>query len=195
MAAAYKQKQAEIENEEDIIPIDAVNAERKSREVRVATGTATCVVALKHPTGIILEVFQEMEVNIPDGRGSMRIDKLFQGTGEKFPLHGNRVPFGRIPNFEIVNGYALTQNIPVEIWNGWLKQHKDHPLVQNNLINALKSVDDAKAFARDGRELRSGLEPMRKPNKDGSNPDPRTPKRRNAEGKFVEAIEPGDTTE
>lgn len=147
------------------------------------TGTATVVVALKHPTGIVIEAFEEKKIAVPDGRGAMRDETMFRSTGKRYPVNGTRMPYGMEAPFRRVGGYALTEGIPKDVWELWLKQHHDHPLVENGLITAFEKLDMAIDFAEENKALKSGLEPLLQ--KD----DPRTPKTRTREGKFVDAIE------
>jgi hypothetical protein len=153
------------------------------KEAAPHNGTETVTVALKHPTGIVLEVFEKKSMAVPDGRGAMRDEPMFRSTGKQFPINGTRVPFGKAPKFPIVGGYALTQGVPKDVWDKWLEQHHDHPLVENELITAFPQLDMAQDFAEEHKDLRSGMEPLLQKG------DPRTPKTQNREGKFVDAIE------
>lgn len=152
------------------------------------TGTATVTVALKHPTGIILEVFREETSHENVMGGGTRSVKVFRATGKQYPLNGNRVPFGTTPNYTILGGWALTPGIPKEVWETWQSQHQDSPLVENGLIDAHENADYVQDFAKDTDNVRrkSGLEPLLQ------NGDPRVDKRRTREGKFVDAIEAAD---
>lgn len=152
------------------------------------TGTDTVTVALKHPTGILLEVFKPEETMEPVLGGGVRSATVHRSYGQRFALNGNRVPFGMRPTYNIIGGYALTPGVPRELWEKWQDQHKDSDLVVNGLITAWESPADAEDFARDpdNIELRHGAEPLRR--KD----DPRTPKNQTREGKFVDAIEEGE---
>lgn len=152
------------------------------------TGTATVTVALKHPTGIILDVFREETAHEPVMGGGTRPVKVFRSTGKQYPLNGNRVPFGTTPNYMILGGWALTPGIPKDVWETWLSQHHDHALVENGLIDAHENADYVEDFAKDPDRvsLKSGLEPLLRKG------DPRVDKRRTREGKFVDAIEAAD---
>ncbi len=159
------------------------------RAAIAATTGETVTVALKHPTGIILEVFKPEPSFEPVLGGGMRETTIYRPTGGKFTLNGNRVPVGVAPPYPIVAGYALTHGIPRDVWEAWRAQHADHPLVQGNLIAAYKGGEDAAAFAEEHRETRSGMEPVRR--KD----DPRVPKRIGADGKFQDTVSIMDATQ
>lgn len=151
-----------------------------------ATSGAVVTVALKHPTGVILEGFEKKSIQVPDGVGRIRDEVVFRSSGQRFEIHGNRVPFGKTPNFPIIGGYALTKGVPKDVWEIWLEQHKDSPLVENHLISAFESHDDAEAFATEHEENRSGMEAVLKVG------DPRVDKRKGRDGKFHEAVVTAD---
>ena len=153
---------------------------------KAETGTATVTVALKHPTGIIIEAFTQDVAHEPVMGGGTREVTVFRSTGKQYTINGNRAPFGVRPDFDIVAGYGLTHGVPKDVWERWLEQHHDSPLVQNNLICAHESVDHVKDEARDGAKLKSGLEPMLQKG------DPRAPKKMDRQRKFVDAIEVAD---
>jgi hypothetical protein len=147
------------------------------------TGTATVTIALKHPTGIIIEAFEKKTLQVPDGVGRLRDETVFRATGKQYPVNGNRVPFGQMPSYKIVGGYALTPGIPKDVWDAWLIQHHDHPLVENELISAFEAMDWAEDFSAEHQDSKSGLEPLARRG------DPRAPKSRTRDGKVVETFE------
>ena len=151
-----------------------------------STGTATVTVALKHPTGIVLEVFEKKTLQVPDGVGRLRDETVFRSTGKQYALNGNRVPVvdGVVvaPNYQIIGGYALTPGIPKDVWDKWLEQHPDSDLVENGLITAYEALDMAQDFAKENAKTRSGMEPLLRSG------DPRVPKRRTREGKIVDSV-------
>lgn len=147
---------------------------------------ATVTVALKHPTGIFLEAFEPSRMQVPDGVGRLRDETIFRSTGKRFEVHGNRVPFGATPNFPIVAGFALTHGVPKDLWETWLKQHADSDLVQNRLISAFDDGDSAADYAKDHEGTKSGMEAMLRVG------DPRADKKKNRDGKFVDAIVQAD---
>lgn len=154
----------------------------RKAKVKAESGTATVTVALKHPTGIVLEAFEKVPTYEPVLGGGMREAFAYRSTGKQYPVNGNRVPFGHIPSFKIIGGYALTSNIPKDVWEIWLEQHHDHPLVENDLITAYEREDMAEDYATENAGIRSGMEAM------AQKGDPRVDKRRTRDGKFVDAV-------
>lgn len=132
----------------------------KKQGAKPETTGETVTVALKHPTGIILEVFEQTKQPVPDGVGRLRDETIWRSTGKQYPLNGNRLPFGKLPTFPIVGGYALTKGIPKEIWETWAEQHKDSDLVKNELIGARPTMQEAADWARERGSTKSGMEPL-----------------------------------
>ena len=58
-------------------------------------------------------------------------------------------------------GYRLTPNVPAEVWEDWYKRNQDSTLVENNLIFAEPSEDEARNRARRQARTKSGMEPTR----------------------------------
>lgn len=180
--------QATQEHASDPLPEEAATdlqaTAASPRATRPATGTATVTVALKHPNGIVLEAFDPHETHEPVMGGGTRKVTIYKANGQRFVLNGNRTKFGEAPKCPIIGDYALTQGVPVDLWNRWLEQHKDSPLVMNNLIFAYEKADMSEDAAVEGARLRSGMEPI------NASDDVRIPRRRDREsGKMVQAIE------
>lgn len=58
----------------------------------------------------------------------------------------------------IIGGYGLTEGIPTEFMEQWLRENAEHPAVRNQSVFMHSSVNSARAHAKDARELRTGLE-------------------------------------
>lgn len=151
----------------------------------IETTGETVTVALKHPTGIVIQAQVEYENHEPVMGGGTRPVKVWRGAGKQYTLNGNAFQIGDVPNCLIVAGYAMTLAVPKDVWENWLKLHPDHPLVESGLIYANERSSHAEGHAKDGAELRSGLEPIM------PNTDPRIDRRRNRDGKIVPVIETG----
>lgn len=156
--------------------------------MKAETGTDTVCVALKHPTGVVIEAFRQEKGQEPVLGGGFREVKVWRPTGKQYPVNGNRFPFGTVPSYKIENGYALTEGVPKDVWKAWLEQHQDHPCVEQRLIAAFDSEAQALAFARtkDNAVLRSGMEPL------ALKDDPRVDKKRTRSGEVVDAMSIAD---
>jgi hypothetical protein len=60
----------------------------------------------------------------------------------------------------IVGGYGITENIPVEFMERWLKKNSRHPAVLSGAIFYHTDVNGAKATAKERCDLVTGLEPI-----------------------------------
>lgn len=126
------------------------------------TGTDTVTIALKHPHGIILQAYEMVDSGevTPHGYRSM---KIAQQVGAPFTLNGNAVSIealksGRMPEHQIVGGFALTPGVPRDLWENWFSANKNGDLVKNGLIRALGTENDARDYARQNAAIESGLE-------------------------------------
>lgn len=118
-------------------------------------------VALKHPNGIIMQLFDFHEQTEPILGGGYRTFKVSRAReGARWVLNGNTFPFGRPPRHLIIGGYGITPGIPEDAWNEWREANADSELVRNHLIFAYKSGDRLADDARDHEGTRSGLEPI-----------------------------------
>jgi hypothetical protein len=149
-----------------------------------SAGGDTVTVACKLPNGVYLRVFEFEEYTEQLLGGGVKQSKRSIPIGEPFKINGNAVKHGKTPRHRIVvpggddqdaeipftDGYALTQNVPRDLWERWLSQNKESALVQQKLIYASPNVDRAEARALDQSKIRSGLEPL------SQERDPRAPR-------------------
>lgn len=128
------------------------------------TGTATVTVASKLPHGLMMKVYDMVEVDQLVMGGGMRRVKEARPREVTYRLNGNSVAQNRAPGCEIIGGFALTHGIPRDFWDMWLSQHKDWMAVKNGLIFAHDGLEDARAESTEKKDLRSNLERIN-PNK------------------------------
>lgn len=120
----------------------------------------TVTVGCKLPNGYIMRIFDMVDMAEPIPGAPAKTFKRAVPNEKQYTLRGNRVPFGMMPRYQIIGGYALTPGIPADVWDKWLSQNKDSDLVKNNLIFAHEKVENAAAQAKDQATVRSGLEPI-----------------------------------
>jgi hypothetical protein len=144
---------------------------RRKRELPEA-GVVT--IACKMPRGLILRVFEQVEVHEPVLGGGTRLIRQSREipNAPRVVVNGNAVPFGRMPKFRIVGGYALTEYVDAQFWKKWWEQNQELELVKNNLIFACDLTEDAVDKAEEMAETHSGLEPL---NPEGDYRKPRAP--------------------
>ena len=131
-------------------------------------------VACKVPNGIILRLMRMVDMAEPVMGGGTRMVKQAQPTGAAFTVRGPAIPFGQIPSFQIIGGYALTEGIPGDFWDTWCEQNKDSDLLKNKMMFAHERHATVVGLAEDRKDIRSGLEPL------NPNNDPRNPKSKNS---------------
>jgi hypothetical protein len=95
----------------------------------------TCIVGCKLPHGLHMQI------------------KAKDGTMQEHVLKGNNAS-------RIIGGYGLTDDVPTEFMMEWLKRNSRHPAVLNGSIFMHDSVAGATARAKEGRDIRSGAEPI-----------------------------------
>lgn len=142
-------------------------SEQQNGAPQVATksrGSDTVTIACKLPHGIVLRAFHMATVAEPVmGGGSRDVKKAQQLPGE-FVVMGTSFPQNGAPRGRMEFGYALTMGCPKELWERWLSDNKDTPMVLNGLIFAHDSERSTVSEAREKEALRSGFERL-DPNK------------------------------
>lgn len=131
---------------------------RPGKEEAVKTVTVAC----KLPNGLVLQLFEWIDVPQP-GPGGIRMVKESVRVGQRYIVRGNRFAYGQIPDFRITdnnNGYGLTQHIPRDFWDKWIEQNKDADYVKSKLIFAHARQVDTIAEAYENQKRKSGLEPI-----------------------------------
>lgn len=117
------------------------------RPVSLDASATTCIVGCKTPHGLVAQLFSD------DGKSVVK----------SFTIKG-------MNSARIVGGYGLTDGVPTDFMVEWLKRNAEHPAVKNGSVFIHTSVRGAEARAREGREIRTGLEtidPMRDSRKHG----------------------------
>ena len=141
----------------------------------------TVTVMCKMPGGMRLQLCKEYPDSEPVLGGGRRDIKTWRKFGPVYTVAGSAEPVGTPSSKLIVGGYAMTQNIPADFWEEWLKQNEDADYVVNRIIFAMPSRDAAEAKAeKEYAGVKSGLEPLdpsTKVTKDGRTipADPRFP--------------------
>lgn len=125
----------------------------------------TVTIACKLPHGLRLRVFkmvEKPEFAIGGGSRVSMVAEEIPGVG--FTVYGNAHPQNAAPRCLIVGDYALTPNCPKDLWDLWLEQNRGSDVVANGLIFAHEKENSARSQAKDGAEIKSGLERL-DPNK------------------------------
>jgi len=144
----------------------------------------TVIVASKVdvPIQLQLQVKQERQFQ-NQGMRWTEAQSIF--VGQIVYVRGTSYPRGQVPEGfrsppEMVHGYALTRGVDAEFWEKWEEQNQGFAPVASGILFAAETMDEVRSRAREGKDLRSGLEPIKQPPKDGqsvapSDRDPRWP--------------------
>lgn len=67
-------------------------------------------------------------------------------------------------NNNLIQGadHGLTESVPADLWEAWLKEHADSKLVKGGFIFASKNEKETKAKAKDKKGNKSGHEQLPK---------------------------------
>lgn len=120
----------------------------------------TVTVACKLPNGMILQHWKMQTFHDPVLGGGHREVQRSVEDGAPIKVHGPAVPFGLVPKFLIVGGYALTTGVSKDFWDKWLHQNRNHDSVVNRCIFAMPTMDAAQGQADDLTDVQSGLQPI-----------------------------------
>lgn len=133
-----------IENTDPVQNGEVVGVERNdiADATPMQTTGDTVTICSNFPRDIIF--------NVPDARGIM----------QKVTINGNAnylkgAPKGIIP----VGAYGITTGVPAEAWDWIMAHHCDNKLLKNGLIFSSTAVN-ARAAARERKDLRHGYEPV-----------------------------------
>jgi hypothetical protein len=125
----------------------------------MATKSNVVTVACKIPNGLLLRIFRMAPAREQTPTGFRDIDRAEQ-VGDTTKINGPSVPFGQVPEYAIIGGYALTPNVDKELFDAWLEQNADHPAVKAGLIFAHARPGMVTDRAKEQKALLSGLEPL-----------------------------------
>ena len=98
--------------------------------------TATCVVGCKLPHGL--------SITLEDADGN---------PVQTIELKGSNAS-------RIVGGHGLTNGVPKDLFEAWLKKNHALQFVRNGLVFMHDNAKSAESIAKERRNTRSGLEPI-----------------------------------
>ena len=118
-------------------------------------------VACKLPQGLVMQLHRPVDVPIPILGGGVRVVEEYHPDPDCAPitLKGWRGNDGK-PAQGSLAGCGLTHNVPIDYWERWLSENADQAYIRNNLVFAFTRLDDVKGFAKEAKDIKSGLEPL-----------------------------------
>ena len=117
--------------------------------------SATCTVLCSLPHGLIIErdlVVNPVTQTVTRGANYLAIKLSGSNTSSRIDLGPN--PIERPP--------GITENVPLDFIENWLKEHADLVYVKNGMISIVKP-SDVKAASTDMKQIKTGLEPLSTP--------------------------------
>lgn len=137
----------------------------KASSVEKVSSGGFVTIASKLPQPYVLRVDKLVD-DVEMTTNGVRDVKVAERVGE-IKLNGTGAPHGERPRGDVVAGFALTKNVPADLWKQWLETHMNDPLVQNGILHAYEDRDDLVSAVKEHRGVKSGLEPldMRDPKK------------------------------
>jgi hypothetical protein len=133
----------------------------------------TAVVGLKYPNGLLIQNYTLVDGIEPSPAGSRTV-KVAQKIGPAVRLRGYNETMSTPL---IVPKHEKSFNIPYEVIELWVRDHRDSDLVQNGLLLFATTEAELDAMIRDRAAGACGLEPLAADPKQGgaSVSDPRVP--------------------
>jgi len=121
--------------------------------------SGTLTVACRLPNGLILRTFEMVDTH-EQGPLQSRTVKMARFTGKQHKINGNSFAQNKAPMFAQMenHGYALTHDVPAELWNQWLEQNKDADIVTRGHIFAHGDGRSVRAEATEKKDVKTGLE-------------------------------------
>lgn len=122
----------------------------------------TVLVACNIPNGLEMRCWLPNKVQQPVLGGGVKEVVEYNASDPDFPplkLNGPAVPWGQRPGYDIKAGYALTV-VPKRYWERWSSQNPS--FIKSRSVFAADDRDSAVGQAKDYRDVRSGLQPLRR---------------------------------
>lgn len=160
----------------------AAKLKNVSAPKEVSASSRTVFVTCLVPTGLRLVLQDAVDVRMPKRDGGYQMEKEWRprAGAPTFIARGPSIPVAPVKGYkipEIEEGFAITPGIPFDFWAEWVEQNKLASYVQEGMIVAHDTHEDAVAWAIENSKLRSGLEPLATDeDKNGNLTDPRMPR-------------------
>jgi len=119
---------------------------------------ATVTIGSKDPNKMVLSIQASATHTEPVLGGGLREVTRWFNTGKQIVLNGTGVQWGQARTHPMAHGYALTPNVPADLWAEWVKQNQGSPLLTSGVLICHAKLADVVANAKNNRELRTGLE-------------------------------------
>lgn len=72
----------------------------------------------------------------------------------------NSLTAGAIIRPALREGFAITENVPKQFFEEWMRTHRNHPAVKNNLIFAHTQIESVRDMGEEFKDELNGFEPI-----------------------------------
>lgn len=117
-------------------------------------------VALKMPHGLELCTYVMRNVREVTLGGHRDVEMAAPSGMKSVVLNGYASPWGMAPRCEVIDGFAITRNVPAKVFNKWWEDNQDSDVITLGLIFADKDHANVRAYCKDHSKLTNGLEPI-----------------------------------
>lgn len=123
------------------------------------TGSSTVTVACRIPNGLVLQLFDMVDVDEPLMGGGLRtVSRAVPSSKPRVKINGPARFQGKDAEHTIVHGVGLTFNVDADFFAEWQRQHRGASYADPKLVFAQAKSGEIEAEAKDKRSLKSGLE-------------------------------------
>jgi len=146
------------------VPADdsaATSAAALAENQKLPKSSKTVTVACKLPHGIVIRDFEERAEYEPVyGQAERREVSVFRPVGPKIRIKGPTVPgiFARL--VEVHGGYAITEGVPADVFERWMKHNENSQFVTSMMIYGHENKARVIDWAKDRDSIKSGMEPL-----------------------------------
>lgn len=121
----------------------------------------TVLVGCNIPNGFVMRCFTPTKRKVPVLGGGERDEEIYLAdpSWPEVKLNGPAVPWGQHPKFDVKHGYAFT-SVSKAFWERWKPWNTD--LLSSKSIIAADTQDEAFGMAKDFKDVKSGLQPLRR---------------------------------
>lgn len=117
-------------------------------------------VASKITRGLYLDIFQPVQMSRRVVGGGVENYTQQMRLPDRIRIKPAVLGFGLMPNYPIVDGFSITRDVPADHWRKFVEQNSNYEPLTSGILAAFDTEADAIAYAREHKELRTGLEPL-----------------------------------
>lgn len=138
----------------------AQNQPQSQPNDRAIARSSKVIVACKLPHGLRCRLQEFVMQKVPVLGGGFREEKMAQPVAQapEIVINGWSHPQNRAPHCTIIDGFALTMEVPGDFMRQWMDQNRELDAVRNGLIFIEDDMASIRSHIGDNKRQRSGLE-------------------------------------